>query len=114
MEYIINNQSRKSSVDDTARYSSDGSSGSFSLGSCESIYLTDDNEVNDISDTNIIVSNMKIRRRTISFEGNTKYENVTTDKNKHIRRKRDVYLNQLKESPKPSSFITYMTQLMKK
>ena len=125
IEYKLSNRSRNTSEDDGARYSSDRSSRSFSIGSWDSIYIQDDWELNDISNSNsnsnssnnvIMTSRNSFNDgRTLSFECKfTNVETIQVDNKSHVRRKRDVYVNEIKASPKPSNFISYITQLMKK
>lgn len=115
IEYKLSNRSRNTSDDDCMRYSSDRSSRSYSIGSWESIYMPDDNKLSDISNVSIKTTSNTYGSRSLSFECKfTHLETVHKDNNNITRRKRDVYINEIKESPKPSSFITYMTQLMRK
>lgn len=119
IEYKLSNRSRNTSEDDGARYSSDRSSRSFSIGSWDSIYIQDDWEMNDISNSsnNVIMTSRNSFNdgRTLSFECKfTNVETIPVDNKSHVRRKRDVYVNEIKASPKPSSFISYITQHMKK
>lgn len=127
IEYKLSNRSRNTSEDDGARYSSDRSSRSFSIGSWDSIYIQDDWEMNDISNSNsnsnyIHSNNVSTTSRNSFNDGRTllfecKFTNVETiqvDNKSRVRRKRDVYVNEIKASPKPSSFISYITQHMKK
>jgi len=115
IEYKLSNRSRNTSEDNDTVYNSDRSSRSYSIGSWESIYMPDDYEPSDISDVSITTTYGVNSGRSLSFECKfTTMETVPTDNNKTTRRKRDVYLNEIKESPKPSSFINYMTHLMKK
>lgn len=118
IEYKLSDRSKNSSEEDGVEYTINSrSSSGCSIGSWDSIYMSDDyelNELSDISDISVKSTNTAKCGRSLSFEYKiTKIEPVEADMKNITRRKRDVYINDITASPRPSSFICYMTELMK-
>jgi hypothetical protein len=117
----INNKERTNSIDFYIHSGSEKSTRSYSIGSIESIYLDDccdDNEnkypVLTLRDSYGVpkVNKNSQPNNTYRIPSSNQVEILEQGTNK--QRKRDVYICDIGESPKPSKFIEYMKQLVRK
>jgi recombination DNA repair RAD52 pathway protein len=118
------NKDRSNSIEFYIHGGSEKSTRSYSIGSIESIYLDEDNE-NEYNNKNkhpLLTSrdSYDVPKVNECVHSNT---NTSTSMYNHTEfihqdtkkgRKRDVYVCDISESPKPSKFIEYMQRLMRK
>ena len=110
------NKSRNNSIEFNVKSSSEKSTRSYSIGSIESFSLEDDDWAQNMDNEN----NSKYNDDSINrLSPHFLYSNKKNKKNVFIQndkkcRKRDAYIHNINESPKPSKFMEYMKQILKK
>jgi hypothetical protein len=120
-----NNKERTNSMDFYIHSGSEKSTRSYSIGSIDSIYLVDEeyHEIDNKEEDKYPVLTLRDSHGVPKVNKNSQPNNLyhipsgnrvdILEQGTNKQRKRDVYICDIGESPKPSKFIEYMRQLVK-
>lgn len=124
--YKTTNKQRSDSIEFYIHSGSEKSTRSYSIGSIETIYLDEDFNENNMTTNENIYSTLTSRdsydvprvnknSQPIKISDISTYNRVEfLEQGSCRRRKRDAYICDIGESPKPSNFIGYMKRLLRK